>query len=176
MPRATDYSLLRELESEDGRLTLGTGRVILMTEQAYTFLLRVIHEHAPHVVKYAFYDMGYRVGEDLMRSLATRAENPEQAFRYFVETFRQAGYGNIQVESFDLAKPEAVLRGRNLFEAGLAAKADVYRSPRTVDHYSRGMLAGFMSALLGQRVVCEELACEYRGDEACEFVILPFAD
>jgi predicted hydrocarbon binding protein len=161
------------LKTKDGVLSLGSVRSVLMTDQAYMFLLRVIHENAPHVVKYAFYDMGFRTGEQLMGTLQTQAQDPVQAFRYFVETFKQAGYGNIEVVSFDLSKPEATLRGTNLFESGLAKEAGIYRTPRAADHYSRGMLAGFISKLLGKEVICEEMACEYRGDAACEFVLLP---
>lgn len=174
VPVAAEYSLLEALESKNGKLTLGPTRVIIITEQAYVFLLRVIHESAPHIMKYAFYEMGYRAGEQLMAALKERAQDPEKAFRYFVETYRQAGYGDIQVTGFDLSKPEATLRGKNLFESVLMRKADIARSPRAVDNYSRGMFAGFMSVLVGKEVVCEEMACEFRGDEACEFVILPF--
>ncbi len=45
-----------------------------------------------------------------------------------------------------------------------------------MDHYSRGMFAGFMSYLIGREVVCEEMPCEFRGDGACEVVILPVAE
>lgn len=171
-PAAGGYSAPDRLESNDGELRLGSARVILMTEQAYVFLLQVIHEHAPQIVKYAFYDMGYRTGEQLVEGLREQAESPEQAFRHFVEAYNQAGYGDIEVVSLDLGKPEAILRGRNLFEAGLAGRAGIYRSERTVDHYSRGMLAGFLSALVGKEVICEEMACQFRGDAACEFVAM----
>lgn len=174
VPSAEQYPLPESLRSEDGVLMLGQARVILMTESAYNLMLQVIHEHAPHIVKYAFYDMGYRAGQQLVESLKARADDPEKAFRHFVETYQQAGYGNIEVTSFDLEKLEVTLRGTKLFESGLAQEAGIYRSPRTVDHYSRGMLAGFLSALLSREVVCEEMACEFRGDGACEFVILPY--
>jgi predicted hydrocarbon binding protein len=173
-PAAGDDSAIGLLKSDDGKLLLGSARVIVMTERAYVFLLRVIHEQAPQIVRYALYDMGYRTGTQLMEALQSRAESPEQAFRYFVETYRQAGYGDIEVVSLALSRPEAILRGRNLFEAGLAGEAGIYRSKRAVDHYSRGMLAGFLSVLAGKEVVCEEMACQYRGDAACEFVVMAY--
>jgi predicted hydrocarbon binding protein len=173
VPEATAYSMLSTLQAANGELMIGGARAILMTEDAYALLLRVIHEHAPHVVKYAFYDMGFRSGRVMMESLAQRASDPEAAFRYFVEMYRQTGYGDLEVTSFDLSKPEATLRGTNLFEAGLVGKTGIYRSPRTVDHYTRGMFAGFLSSLAGREVICEELACQFRGDPACEFVVLP---
>ncbi len=173
--RPEEYSLMDILQSKDGALRLGPARVVLMTEQAYIFLLRVLHEQAPQILKYAFYDMGYRAGEQVIEAVGGfETQDPEQLFRYCVETYRQAGYGEIEVVSVDFDKPEAMLRGRNLFEAGLVGEAGIYRTPRTADHYSRGMFAGFMSTLLGREVVCEEMACQFRGDEACEFVILPF--
>jgi predicted hydrocarbon binding protein len=173
-PAARDYSALGVLKSDAGELLLGSARVILMTEQAYVFLLKAIHEQAPQIVKHAFYDMGYRTGEQLIETLKTQATDPDRAFRDLVETYRRAGYGNLEVVSLDLAKPEAVLRGTNLFEAGLAGKAGIYRSERAVDHYSRGILAGFVSGLVGKEVVCEEMACQFRGDAECEFVVMPF--
>ncbi len=173
VPAPESYNLMEHLEAENGALLLPPARVIIMSESAYTFLLKVIHEQSPHIVKYTFYDMGYRAGEQLMQTQTQRAKYPEMAFRYFVETYKQSGYGNVEVVSFDLSRPEAVLRGTNLFESDVAERAGIYRSPRTVDHYSRGMFAGFMSVLLGREMICEEMTCEFRGDPACEFLILP---
>ncbi|MBI3980131.1 MAG: hypothetical protein HY331_18305 [Chloroflexi bacterium] len=159
-----------------GVLEAGGGRAIVMTEQAYVLLLQIIAEHAPHILKYAFYDLGYRAGIDLMRTLPERAADPEATFRHLVEQYTRAGYGTIAVTHFDLAAPEARLSGTELFEAGLAPKTGIFRTPRAVDHYSRGMFAGFLSELLTREVICEEVACEFRGDPACEFIILPFQE
>ena len=161
-------------EQSAGVLVVRGGRVIVMTEQAYILLLRIIHEHAPHIIKYAFYDMGYRAGIEIMADLTESGIAPEEAVRHFVERYVQAGYGDLAVTHFDPAAPEARLSGANLFEAGLAPKAGIYRTPRVVDHYTRGMFAGFMSELLKREVVCEEIACQFRGDPRCEFVVLPF--
>lgn len=162
--------------SSRGVLEVHGGRVIVMTEQAYILLLQVLNEHAPEAMKYAFYDMGYRAGIDIMAAVAERPSDPETAFRHFVEQYTQAGYGNLEVTYFDLAAPEALLSGTNLFEAGLAPKAGIYRSPRAVDHYSQGIFAGFLSELLKREVVCEEVACQFRGDPRCKFVVLPFQE
>ena len=161
-------------EQSMGVLEVRGSRVIVMTEQAYILLLRIIHEHAPHIIKYAFYDMGYRAGVDMMAGLTESALAPADAMRRFVERYAQAGYGDLSVTHFDLAAPEARLSGVNLFEAGLASRAGIYRTPRAVDHYTRGIFAGFMSDLLKREVVCEEVACQFRGDPRCEFVVLPF--
>lgn len=159
-----------------GVLDLRGSRAIVMTEQAYILLLRILHEHAPHIMKYAFYDMGYRAGIDIMASLEIPEGDAEEAFRQYVQQYMQAGYGAVEVTHFELTTPEVRLRGHNLFEAGLAPAAGIYRSPRVVDHYSRGMFAGFTSELLKREVVCEEIACEFRGDPSCEFVVLPFQE
>ncbi len=174
--RPEEYSLQRMLRTERGVLSLGPVRAALTTLSAYVFMIKVLHEHAPHALKYAFYDMGYRVGEDLMNVLAGAAENAEESFIYLVETYKQAGYGNMEVVRFDLSKPEARVAGTNLFETEVARSSGVYRTPRCVDHYSRGMFAGFLSSLLKREVVCEEITCQFRGDERCEFLVLPFSE
>lgn len=157
-----------------GILQFRGGRAVVMTEEAYVLLLQILYEHAPHILKYAFYDMGYRAGLDIMAGLDDHGGDAEMAFRAFVRQFTHAGYGHIEVVHFDLDAPEVRLRGHNLFEAGLAPKTGIYRTPRSVDHFSRGMFAGFVSELLKREVVCEETACQFRGDPACEFVVLPF--
>lgn len=162
------------LSYAQGVLQFRGGRAIIMTEPAYIFLLQVLHEHAPHILKYAFYDMGYRAGLDLMATPDVADGDREATFRHFIEQYSQGGYGDIEIVHFDLAAPEVRLLGRNLFEAGLAPKAGIFRTPRSVDHYSRGMFAGFISELLKREVVCEEIACQFRGDPCCEFVVLPF--
>ncbi len=157
-----------------GVMTIGGARAVVMTDAAQVFLMRTIHEHAPHIIKYAFYDMGYEVGRQLMDVLKSDGDDPETSFRRLVENYRQMGYGELEVAHFDLKGPEARLVGRGLFETVVARQAGIFRTPRSVDHYSRGMFAGFLSSLLGREVVCEEVACQFRGDANCEFVVLPF--
>lgn len=174
MDQPSEQPIQEMLSSRDGILTIGQGRAVVVTEASYVFLMKVIQEHAPHILKYAFYDMGYRVGQELMGAVQERAENPEAAFRRLVEIYEQSGYGNLEVSLFDLDQPEARLLGVDLFETSVARKADIFRSPRCVCHYSRGIFSGFLSNLLGREVVCEELSCQFRGEERCEFVVLPF--
>lgn len=166
--------LTDRLVAERGVLRMGAARGMIMTESAFVFLQQVIHEQMPEFFNYGFYEMGYRAGLDLSASAQRAGAAPEEAFRDLVEAYRQSGYGDIQVVNFDLVKPEARLRGTDLLESTAARKSGVFRSPRAVDHYSRGTFAGLVSQLLGQEVICEELRCQYRGDEACEFVVMPF--
>ncbi|HEX2987043.1 MAG TPA: 4-vinyl reductase [Chloroflexota bacterium] len=157
-----------------GVLTVGGARAVTLTQEAYAFMMQVLHEHAPHAIKYAFYDMGYQVGRQLMAATMTEDRDPENGFRLLVNSYKQLGYGDLQVDHFNMDGPEAHLSGINLFETGVAQISGVYRTPRCVDHYSRGMFAGFLSDLLKREVVCEEVACTYRGDPRCEFVVLPY--
>jgi len=176
MPRKnhkSGYDVTQILTSEGGILRVGSARATLLTESAFVFMQRVIHEQMPEFTNYGFYEMGYRAGLDLSRTVR-RAGDAEKAFRAFIETYRQSGYGNIEVVAFDFDKPEVLLRGRNLIEAAAARDSGIFRTPRAVDHYSRGMFAGLFSQLLGKEVICEELSCQYRGDPACEFSVMAF--
>jgi predicted hydrocarbon binding protein len=158
----------------EGILSLRDVRVAVFPLQSFTFLMEVIHEHSPEMLKYALYDMGYRAGFALMQALGDVSRDKDDAFRALVENYRRMGYGDLEVVSLDLGKPEAVLRGTNLIETAMARESGVYRTPRAASHYTRGMFAGFMSSLLGAEVICEEVKAEFRGDGASEFVILPF--
>lgn len=174
-PSGHDSARIDSQKSSDGVLRVGAARAVLMTESAFVFLQRVLHENMPELSRYGFYEMGYRAGLDLSKAFEPALSTSEAAFRAAVRAYQQAGYGRIEVVHFDIAKPEARLIGHDLLEAAAARHAGIHRSPRCVDHYSRGMLAGLFSRVLGKQVICEELRCEYRGDDACEFVILGYA-
>lgn len=161
------------LQLSEGEIRVGQARAILLTESAFVYLQRVIHEQMPELVKYGFYEMGFRAGIDLSkRSPGDRGK--EESFRSAVAAYRQSGYGDMEVVSYDLEKPEIRLRGHNLLESSAARQSGVYPTPRAVDHYSRGLFAGLASQLLGKEVICEEMTCEFRGDPSCEFTLLPF--
>jgi len=134
------------LRSEGGELRIGETRAVLLTESAFVFLQRVIHEQMPELLKAGFYDMGYRAGLDLARTAEGLAAEPEEAFRHMVETYQQAGFGKIEVLEFDLAQPVARLRGTNLIESAAAEQSGIYLTPRAVDplharHLRRALLA-----------------------------------
>lgn len=171
---AKGYNLLNMISSEDGKLMVGKARMILFSARGYVYLVRSIYRQSPQALKFILYDVGYQIGEELMSTLREMTSDLESLMIYAIETFKQAGYGDFELVEFDLQKPYMRVRGRNLFEASLAPETGVYRTPRTVDHWSRGMFAGFFSQMLGTEVVCEEMACQSKGDEASEFVIMPF--
>lgn len=172
---AEEHRLIDIISTKDGVLQVGSSRMILLSAKAYVYLVQSVYEHAPHATKFLLYNVGYRAGQEFMGSIHGMASDKADLMRYAVKTFEQAGYGDFELMEFDLQRPYVRIRGKNLFEASLAEEMGVYRSPRAVDHYSRGMFAGFFSQLLGQEVVCEEMECRARGDDACEFVIMPFA-
>ncbi|MGQ9675004.1 MAG: hypothetical protein ACUVX1_05000 [Chloroflexota bacterium] len=160
-------------QDSQGVLILRGVRAAILPLPAFALLLQVIYEHAPEIIKYAFYDMGYRAGFALMEGVGELRQDPERAFRALVENYQRMGYGELEGLEFDLSRPEARLQGQRLFETEMAKMAGVYRSPRATSHYTCGMLAGFVSCLLGREVVCEEVLSEFRGDGVSEFVILP---
>jgi predicted hydrocarbon binding protein len=173
---AEQYSLMQGIKTEDGVLSIGSTRTILFSSKAFVFLAKSIYRHAPQAVKFLFYDAGYRTGEEFVSTLAQASDDKEELMQYAVEFFKQAGYGNFELAEFDLGRPYVRIVGTNLFEASLADEIGIFRTPRTVDHYSRGMFAGFFSQLLGIEVVCEEMSCQAKGDEVCTFVVMPFVE
>lgn len=161
-------------EAGQGILTLRGVRSVIMPLPAFTFLLQIVYEHSPEIVKYAFYDAGYRAGFATMQAQGGPGGNPERTLLTMIDNFQRMGYGRLEVTKYDLSKPEIEVRGTHLFETDLAREAGIFRTPRAVSHYTRGVLGGFVSCLLGEEVICEELQSEYRGDGFSLFVIVPY--
>ena len=161
-------------QASQGILTLRGVRSVVMPLPAFTFLLQIVYEHSPEIVKYAFYDAGYRAGFATIQAQGGLGGNPERTLLKMIDNFQRMGYGRLEVTKYDLSKPEIEVRGTHLFETDLAREANIFRTPRAVSHYTRGVLAGFVSCLLGEEVICEELQSEYRGDESSLFVIVPY--
>ncbi len=89
------------------------------------------------------------------------------------EHFRTAGLFRQLSMSFDGEAPRVLTKVRGNFETLLYE--DVTNQP--VCHFLRGLICGFSQRFLRvSDLVCDEVACEARGDETCEFVVRPMFD
>jgi len=91
-------------------------------------------------------------GKDLVKALA--------------QFIQSTGWGIIEVNSVDLKHALAAISVKDCFEA-----AAWRRKPYNVCHWTRGYLAGYMSAVFKKSVEAVEAKCMAKGDERCEFHI-----
>jgi len=116
-----------------------------------------------------FYNAGKKSGAFIATLLSKRYQlKGDTLSSALVQATKALGWG--QVEAFTIDKDRLVgkVKVRSCFEALL--KFD--RNDK-VCHWTRGIVAGFLSEVIGKQVEAVELKCAAAGDEICEFEIKP---
>ena len=118
------------------------------------------------------YSAGFEVGQMAYRTIQRiySPRTPEEALDWFGRHFRGLGHFDLRSRSLDADRGKVILTLDRSFETQ-------YRDARKEGrgcHYVRGLIAGFVSALLDQPdAVCDEIHCQSRGSGECEFVVHP---
>jgi predicted hydrocarbon binding protein len=97
----------------------------------------------------------------------------EEAFTFSVESYSLAGFGAFEIQRVDRGEAHAtvVCRDPPAFEAYPFLQANE-RSTRPVCDYSRGVMAGFLSAAFDRHDLLGcETSCRAKGDPECVFII-----
>lgn len=90
----------------------------------------------------------------------------EEIVAFMCNMGREIGWGDFEVEEFDLQEGELVVIVRN------SAFAEAYGSAdQGVCHMIRGVMAGMAAGIFGTEVHSEETHCRAKGDDLCRFVV-----
>lgn len=167
--------LKTEMVSRDGDILAIAGeRAVLFTKEMYAFLVLAIKEYAPHIMKAALFDAGYRSSEIVARKAReSYSEDPVDALNSLFGEFRNLGLGRPELVSIDPEEGRAVIRCHNSIEVAIAREYPLYRTPRVVCDMLRGKFSAYLSVVLERPIICEELKCAAMGEEYCEFHALP---
>ena len=98
--------------------------------------------------------------------LDLRVEN-EKAISLFTEFFTASGWGKLEIIDIDSKEKRAILS----LENSPFASALRWKTNKPVDHFMRGLLAGFFSKLFKLEVDCVETKCAAMNHNFCEFII-----
>jgi len=91
----------------------------------------------------------------------------EEIVAFMCNMGREIGWGDFQVEKFDMQGRELIVLVRN------SAFAEAYGdAERGVCHLIRGVMAGMAAGIFGGGVRSEETHCRAKGDDHCRFVIV----
>ena len=91
----------------------------------------------------------------------------EKIVAFMCNMGREIGWGDFQVEKFDMQGRELIVLVRN------SAFAEAYGdAERGVCHLIRGVMAGMAAGIFGGGVRSEETHCRAKGDDHCRFVIV----
>lgn len=89
-----------------------------------------------------------------------------QAVETLKQTFKAAGWGDIEKIELEPEQATGMVSVKNSFEAEEGG-----RSKTPVCYFLRGLLEGFIRAAAGHPIRVEEEKCVAKGDECCVFTI-----
>ena len=161
----------RLLHTRRGEVWTAGERVIFFPVRGYQMMLNEIHAASPDLLRHIVYRSGFVLGESIASQVQDLYPDPHDRLFVLLEDLCRGGFGTFEIVSLDVAAGRAEVRGDNLFEATIAPGLAWARTPRAVDTYCSGRLAGYLTAIVGRPAVCEEVLCQARGDAYCQFAI-----
>jgi len=159
----------RLLHARRGEVRTAGERVVFFPVRGYQLMLNEIHAASPDLLRHIVYRSGYVLGESIASQVRDLYPDPHDRLFVLLEDLSRGGFGTFELRALDLDAGRAEVRGHNLFEAAWAPRGPP--TPRCVDNYCSGRLAGYLTAILGRPVACEEVACQARGDPSCLFML-----
>lgn len=168
----------RLLRVRRGDVRIAGERVIFFPVRGYQLMLNEIHAASPDLLRHIVYRSGFELGQSIAGQIRDLYADPHDRLFVLLEDLSRSGYGSFELVSLDLDAGRAEVRGHDLFEAAIAPGLAWARTPRCVDNYCSGRLAGYLTAIAGRPCICEEILCQARGDTDCQFAITadPVAD
>jgi len=116
-----------------------------------------------------FYNAGRRSGENFAEYYRKKfnPKTKEELIKLLFLCVKAIGWGMVKTCSLDLNRMRGTIRLLNNIEG--AMRENKGREP--ICHWTRGFLAGYLSAATGREVGVREVRCMGKGDEFCEFEI-----
>jgi len=155
-------------------ITVGGMRVIILREIAWSVLVNKIRERfgagGEVLLYYVGLDMGANAAkEHLKMAEALGLREPDKITRILgASMFISTGWGRMQIDEFTLNPPHILITVSNNFECEVGAA-----SRKPYSQLTRGLIAGYLSHLLGLEIEVDEVECIVRGDPHCRFECKP---
>jgi ribose transport system substrate-binding protein len=161
----------RLLHVRRGEVWTAGERVVFFPVRGYLLMLNEIYQASPDLLQHVVYRSGAVLGRSMAEQVSQLYPDPRDQLFVLLEDLARSGFGTFELLDLDLQGRRATVRGQNLFESSMGHELAWARTPRAVDTYCSGRLAGYLSAIFGVPTACEEILCEARGDPSCEFVL-----
>lgn len=173
-PKPADLSAIPGASSGDLRLA-GKRGVFVPTD--FLMLVPMSLKSFVDVTSDVMYTMGIMYGrtvvEGLRRTVRPAANvGPDRLFRTAMEYFTRSGWGYLAVKEIDPVNARIRVDSSNLIGVEDLAAAQE-GSPRPVDDFTCGIVAGTASAAFGNDLDAVEMECRATGAEACVIVAGP---
>lgn len=153
------------------QLVWGEGYVKLLNQNVVIFpfsnLLDLIRLIETSKQKKHIYLSAKKLGKEWIESLfkAYKMDTIKDQAKWGENVFTLAGFGKMQVVSWDIDKKEMIYRVHNSVIANAYGKIG-----KVVDVIPAGWFAGASSVFFNSDVDCVEVKCLSKGDNICEFL------
>lgn len=164
-----------EIVNRDGHvLKIAGKRAVLLSHLTFASLLMSIKEHAPHILKHVLYDAGFRSGTSVALKTKSLYPDPLECINALLDEVKNLGLGYVELISFDYTHGRARLRCYDSIQAFISKEhGSFYRTPQVNCDFLRGIFAAFISVILEEEIICEEMECQSIGGDFCEFLAMP---
>jgi predicted hydrocarbon binding protein len=156
-------------------LLAGGERAIIMRRVLCESFIRGIREQFGSAGEAFLYYNGLEMGKNAAKRHVEIGNkigltDPTQICRRMGATiFTATGFGRMEIEKLTLNPPRAIAHVYNSFECQLAPE----NHKKPYSHFIRGMIAGYLTTVLGINMKVEETKCTAKGDPNCTFEAKP---
>jgi signal transduction histidine kinase len=163
-------------ETSSGVLQLGGARMALLDIEAGLWALRRQIEAliGTHLTDEVFQQAGANGGASFARSFSIDLDQSgKTAFTTCLQVYQAAGFGQFEITTMEWPIGCIIIRAHQTFEAWMKLQ-NKHPSPEPCCAYTAGVLVGFVNVISERKdVVCIERYCQVKGDEYCQFELLP---
>jgi signal transduction histidine kinase/predicted hydrocarbon binding protein len=165
-------------QSSPGFLRFGGARMVLLDIEAGFWGLRRHLEALLGVslTNSVLQQVGANGGASFASAFIAPGKDTAQqdiAFTECVRAYQEAGFGQFEIVQQTWPIGRLAVQGRDTFEAWMM-KENGIQAKGPACAYTAGVLVGFVNIVSNrQDVVCIEHCCQAKGDEYCEFELLP---
>lgn len=156
-------------------LLAGGERAIILRSVLCESLIRGIREQFGSAGEAFLYYNGLEMGKNAAKRHVEignkiRLTDPAQISKRMGATiFTAIGFGRMEIEKLTLKPPYALTHVYNSFECQLAPE----NQTKPYSHFIRGIIAGYLTTVLGTKMKVEETTCVAQGDPNCTFEAKP---
>ena len=174
-----DLSQLLKFDPDRGKLMLGSDRMLLFRQEAFSFLRTLLLEQlGDRLCRAVLTQFGYRCGFGdflaLSKNFDWESEEERLACGPVMHTWEGIVHVTPRQMEFSRETGHFLFRGewRNSYEAQIH-RENFGPSDRPVCSSLTGYASGWCTAFFGSPVLAVESCCEGMGDDHCEWQILP---
>lgn len=164
------------IETSTGILELSGARMALLDVEAGFWGIRRQVEAllGPRLTNAVLQQAGANGGASFAQSfVGPTAIEKSTAFTACVQVYQAAGFGKFKIVSMEWPLGRIQIRASEAFEAWMLQQHSE-KTDAPICAYTAGVFVGFVNIIAGRKdVVCIEHSCQGKGDEFCQFELLP---